>query len=140
MTHIIFALISAAIMTTFLVWVSVKHGIQKSWSASVYVIRENKYFMVTLFLTGTAAFIAHPTPLMFVSLLGLFFVGVYRDYRNCNRMYLLHGIAAIISAAAVIIDTSNYLWLAGLPVLYSKNRIFWIETIIFYTTIYIIIK
>ena len=142
-------------ITVFISYVSFiwfKYGIQKSISASYYVLPENLRFLFTLFCWGFAlpAIIlgVEVTPLMFFAGAGICFVGAAAQI-NEKFVYRIHMVAAIsgiiFSQLAIIlgfhmwyISLISVILCAVIPFLSKKYYFWWIELVAFSAICYVL--
>jgi hypothetical protein len=135
-------------MTVFLSYVSfiwIKFGIQKSISASYYALPENLRFLFTLFCWGFAfpAIIlgVEITPLMFFAGAGICFVGAAPEIKDkwVYKHHMIFAISGIIFSQLAIYFGFHMLWLnmvsvalaVIIPFLTKKYYFWWIELVAF---------
>lgn len=140
-------------MTTFLSYVGfiwIKYGIQKSISASYYALPENLRFLFTLFCWGFAipAIIlgVEVTPLMFFAGGGICFVGAAPQIfeKDVYRFHMIVAISGIVFSQLAIFFGFHMLWLnlvsiglAGIiPFIFKKTYFWWIEIVAFLAICY----
>jgi hypothetical protein len=139
-----------AMITVFLSYVSfiwLKFGIQKSISASYYVLPENVRFLFTLFCWGFAfpAIILgiQTTWLMFFAGAGIVFVGAAPRIleKDVFRIHMIAAVSGIIFSQSAIFFGYHMLWLnivsialAALSLL-SKNHYFWWIELVAFTSV-----
>ncbi len=132
------------------IWI--KYGIQKSISASYYVLPKDSNFIFTLFCWGFAfpAIILGNTPLMFFAGAGIVFVGAAAAFRE-KMTYQVHMVGAfvgvILSQISIAVDFGMW-WvnlafvIPSMIILLLHKYIFsyywWIELLAFGTICYVL--
>jgi len=136
-----------AMITVFLSYVSfiwLKYGIQKSISISYYALPNNLKYLFTLFCWGFAfpAIILgiQTTWLMFFAGAGIVFVGATSRIREKDvfKIHMFAAVAGIIFSQLAIFFGYHMLWLniasialAALSLLSKKHYFWWIELVAF---------
>ena len=135
-------------VTVFLSYVSfiwLKYGIQKSISATYYALPENLRILFTLFCWGFAIPCiiggVEVTPLMFFAGAGICFVGAAPQIleKSVYRFHMIVAISGIIFSQLAIFFGYHMLWLniasvvlsAIIPFLSKKYFFWWIELVAF---------
>lgn len=140
-------------LTVFISYVSyiwIKFGIQKSISASYYALPENQRFLFTLFCWGFAfpAIIigVEVTLLMFFAGAGICFVGAASKIleKDVYKIHMVAAIGGIIFSQLAIFFGFHMLWLnitsvvlsAIILFLFKKTYFWWIELVAFSAIVY----
>ena len=149
--HMISFITMITVFISYVSFIWFKYGIQKSISASYYVLPENLRFLFTLFCWGFAfpAIIlgVEVTPLMFFAGAGICFVGAAAQINEkfVYRIHMVAAISGIIFSQLAIFFGYHMPWLniasvvlAGLSLLSKKNYFWWIELVAFSSICYAI--
>lgn len=139
------------VFLSYVLFIWIKYGIQKSISASYYVLPENLRILFSLFCWGFAfpAIILgiEITPLMFFAGAGICFVGAAPQIleKDVYKVHMVAAISGIIFSQLAIFFGYHMLWLNILSIilaalsLLSKKYYFWfIELVAFGSILYAI--
>ena len=151
-------LISILIFFGYVGFVWLRYGVQKSISDSYYRLPEKWRFVFSLFCFGfsSAIIFVHITPLLFASIVGIWFVGAAPDFimkkeeEYFNSQPYSHFIGAVTSILflqlSIFFDFAwydlNILSIAamGIVALFAKNKIWWVEMVAYITLIVLILN
>ena len=135
-------------VTVFLSYISfiwIVYGIQKSISASYYALPKNLRFLFTLFCWGFAlpAIICgvDVTPLMFFAGAGICFVGAAPEIQDkwVYKHHMIFAISGMVFSQLAIFFGYHMLWLnitsvvlcAIIPFIFKKSYFWWMELVVF---------
>ena len=148
--HVISFIMMLTVFISYVSYIWIKFGIQKSISASYYVLPENLRVLFILFCWGFAfpAIIlgVEVTPLMFFAGAGICFVGAAPQIleKDVYKVHMIAAISGIIFSQLAIFFGFHMLWLnitsvvlALIAFLLSKEHNFWwIELVAFGAIVY----
>jgi len=150
--HVFSFIMMLVVFLSYISFIWIKYGIQKSISMSYYALPENLRFLFTLFCWGFAfpAIIlgVEITPLMFFAGAGICFVGAACQIlkKDVYRFHMIAAISGIIfSQLAIIIGF--HMWYISLisailcaviPFLTKKYYFWWIELVAFSAICYVL--
>ena len=133
------------VFVTYVAFIWLKYGIQKSISASYYALPENLRILFTLFCWGFAfpAIIGgvDVTPLMFFAGAGICFVGAAPQIleKNVYKIHMIAAISGMVFSQLAIFFGYHMLWLnitsvvlcAIIPFIFKKTYFWWMELVVF---------
>lgn len=135
--------IMQTIFVSYVLFIAIKYGIQKSISESYYVLPRKMKPLFTLALWGFAlpAIILGNCPLMFFAGAGICFVGAAAQMHEefVRKVHLTAAILGITCGELALIINYDMWWLtaafvvASIPIIIfdKKTRIWWVEILAF---------
>jgi hypothetical protein len=138
----ILPIISIIVFVTYISFVGLKYGIQKSMSASYYIVKPNILF--TLFCWGFSLpfmIYAGPIhPIFFFAGAGICFTGAASDFLGdelTQKVHMASAFSAVILGMIGLVLTGLW-WMVGIFVVYglavmlfANYKIWWIEVLAF---------
>ncbi len=132
------------IFTSYILYVIIGWGVQKSISESWYVVKQEYLFTWMCMLIGVLHFAHIPQhPLFFLSGSALAFVGVASEFKDKGMTKIVHYAGAGIAIASSILAlfslgiwwilVLNVISMATFSLFKPKNYVWWLEIIAFYS-------